>query len=93
MGKIIISGASGAFGRAAAALLLDKVAPQDVILLSRTPARLADFAARGADVRFADFDDPATLPAAMASRAGANRPQRLPWIRISLITIGARLIS
>ncbi|NML12841.1 NAD(P)H-binding protein [Sphingobium sp. AR-3-1] len=66
MGKIIISGASGAFGRAAAELLLEKVAPQDAILLTRTPAKLADLAARGADVRFADFDDPTSLPAAMA---------------------------
>ncbi|QGP81022.1 NAD(P)H-binding protein [Sphingobium sp. CAP-1] len=66
MGKIIISGASGSFGRAAAELLLETVAPQDAILLTRTPAKLADLAARGADVRFADFDDPASLPAAMA---------------------------
>lgn len=83
MGKIIISGASGAFGRAAAALLLDKVAPQDVILLSRTPAKLADFAARGADVRFADFDDPATLPAAMA---GGER-----MLLISTARVGTRV--
>ncbi|MET0365831.1 MAG: NAD(P)H-binding protein [Sphingobium sp.] len=66
MGKIIISGASGAFGRAAAELLLQYVAPQDAILLTRTPAKLADLAALGADVRFADFDDPATLRSAMA---------------------------
>lgn len=65
MGKIIISGASGAFGRAAAELLLDRIAPHEVILLTRTPARLADLAARGADVRFADFDDPSSLPGAM----------------------------
>lgn len=66
MGKIIISGASGAFGRAAAELLLDKIAPQDAVLLTRTPGRLVDLGARGADIRFADFDDPASLPAAMA---------------------------
>lgn len=83
MGKIIISGASGAFGRAAAALLLDKVAPQNVILLSRTPAKLADFAARGADVRFADFDDAATLPAAMA---GGER-----MLLISTARVGTRV--
>ncbi|NWK97648.1 NAD(P)-dependent oxidoreductase [Sphingobium lactosutens] len=65
MGKIIISGASGAFGRAAAELLLEHVQASDVILLSRTPANLSELAARGADVRFADFDDPANLPAAM----------------------------
>lgn len=66
MGKIIISGASGAFGRSAAELMLDKVPAVDVILLSRTPVKLSELAARGADVRFADFDDPASLPAAMA---------------------------
>lgn len=83
MGKIIISGASGAFGRAAAELLLEKVAPQDAILLTRTPAKLADLAARGADVRFADFDDPASLPAAMA---GGDR-----MLLISTARVGTRV--
>lgn len=83
MGKIIISGASGAFGRAAAELLLDKVAPQDAILLTRTPAKLADLAARGADVRFADFDDRASLPAAMA---GAEK-----MLLISTARVGTRV--
>jgi len=53
--KIVVTGASGAFGGAAAAMLLERIAPGDLILLSRTPARLADFAARGASVRHADF--------------------------------------
>jgi NAD(P)H dehydrogenase (quinone) len=61
---IIISGASGGFGRQAADMLIDQVDPGQLILTSRTPAKLADLAARGAQVRHADFDDPATLPAA-----------------------------
>lgn len=66
MTRIIVSGASGAFGSAAAAQLIERTDPADLILLSRTPAKLAHFAERGADVRFADFDDPASLGAAMA---------------------------
>ena len=64
MGKIIVTGASGQFGHAAASQLLD--AGEAVIALTRSPEKLADLAARGADVRAADFDDPASLSAAMA---------------------------
>jgi len=66
MGKIIVSGASGQFGSAAARLLLGMVPAEDLILLSRTPDKLAEFADTGADIRRADFDDPSSLPAAMA---------------------------
>ena len=66
MGKIIVTGASGQFGNAAAKLLLEQVAAEDLVLLSRTPEKLAEFAAQGAQVRHADFDDPASLRAAMA---------------------------
>jgi NAD(P)H dehydrogenase (quinone) len=63
---IIVTGASGGFGRTAAERLIDRVDPGSLILTTRTPAKLADFAARGADVRFADFDDSATLGEAFA---------------------------
>jgi NAD(P)H dehydrogenase (quinone) len=63
---IIITGANGAFGRAAANRLMERLSPAELILTSRTPQKLADFAARGAQVRFADFDDPASLRAAFA---------------------------
>lgn len=63
MGKIIVSGASGHFGHAAAEQLLDKGA--EVIALSRNVDKLVDLAARGAEVRYADFDDPASLAEAM----------------------------
>ncbi|MCV3736903.1 SDR family oxidoreductase [Rhizobium sp. TRM96647] len=70
--NLLITGASGQLGR----IVLDqvlasgKVAPTSVIAASRDPAKLADYAARGVTVRKADFDDPASLPAAFA---GADR--------------------
>ncbi len=63
---IIVTGANGAFGRAAATRLIERVPRGELILTSRTPEKLADFAARGAQVRFADFDDPASLRKAFA---------------------------
>ncbi len=38
----------------------------DVVLTTRNPDSLADFASRGASVRRADFSDPASLPTAFA---------------------------
>ncbi|WAT17529.1 SDR family oxidoreductase [Aurantiacibacter sp. MUD11] len=64
MGKIIVSGASGQFGHAAASQLLDM--GQEVIALTRSPEKLADLAERGAEVRAADFDSPDGLADAMA---------------------------
>ncbi len=83
MTKIIISGASGQFGRAAAELLLASGPAERLILTSRTPAKLADLAARGADVRFADFDDAASLDAAFA---GGDR-----MLLISTARVGSRV--
>jgi NAD(P)H dehydrogenase (quinone) len=68
--SLVITGASGNLGRRAAELLLDQHDPSDVVLLTRNPDSLSDFAARGADVRRADFGDPASLSAAFA---GATR--------------------
>jgi NAD(P)H dehydrogenase (quinone) len=64
--SLVITGASGQLGRRAAELLLEQHDPSDVVLLTRNPDGLADLAARGADVRRADFGDPASLPAAFA---------------------------
>jgi NAD(P)H dehydrogenase (quinone) len=58
---IIVTGASGAFGRAAAARLIERIPASELILTTRTPEKLAEFAARGAHVRAADFDDPVSL--------------------------------
>ncbi|HEY3188079.1 MAG TPA: NAD(P)H-binding protein [Solirubrobacteraceae bacterium] len=64
--SIVITGASGKLGRLTAESLLEKVSPAEVVLVTRTPDALADFAARGADVRAGDFTDPASLTAAFA---------------------------
>jgi len=64
---IIVTGASGQFGRAAAERFLEEGVPaSELILTSRKPEALADLAARGATVRHADFDDPASLKTAFA---------------------------
>lgn len=55
--RILITGASGNYGAAAAQGLLDQgVPPEDLILLSRSPAKLAPFAEQGCEVRHGDFD-------------------------------------
>jgi NAD(P)H dehydrogenase (quinone) len=68
--RIAITGASGQLGKLVAERVLAHCAPSDVILATRSPDALADFALRGADVRFADFDEPRSLRAAFA---GAER--------------------
>jgi NAD(P)H dehydrogenase (quinone) len=64
MTKIVITGASGHFGQAATRLLLTQMPASDLILMSRTPEKLAEFAALGCITRAGDFDDPASLRAA-----------------------------
>ena len=69
---VLVTGASGKLGRLVLEELLSTrgVPAAGIIATTRSPATLADFARRGVDVRAADFDDPATLPAAFA---GARR--------------------
>ena len=83
MGKIIVTGASGQFGNAAAKMLLERVPAEDLVLLSRTPEKLAEFAEAGAHVRHADFDDPASLLPAME---GGER-----MLLISTVRVGSRV--
>jgi NAD(P)H dehydrogenase (quinone) len=59
--SIVITGASGQLGRLTAELVLDRVPATEVILTTRRPEALSDLAARGAQVRQADFDRPETL--------------------------------
>jgi NAD(P)H dehydrogenase (quinone) len=80
---IIVTGATGAFGRAATSLLLEKVAPEELILTTRKPEQLAGLAARGVKVRKADFDHPETLAAAFA---GGDR-----MLLISTARVGTRV--
>jgi NAD(P)H dehydrogenase (quinone) len=59
--RIAVSGAGGALGRLVAELLLEVPGPESIVLATRTPDALADLAARGARVRFADFRRPESL--------------------------------
>ena len=65
--KIIVSGASGQLGGLAVKELLNRgVAPENLILVSRTTEPLKKYAEMGASVRFGDFTQPESLQAAYA---------------------------
>lgn len=85
MGKIVITGASGQYG----SLLTDKLVAlglaQDLVLITRTPAKLAGREAVGCTVRYGDFDKPETLAEAVA---GAEK-----MMLISGTRVGARVIQ
>ncbi len=66
---LLVTGAGGALGRRVLSLLLEQKAGA-IIATTRNPATLAEFAARGVDVRRANFDEPSGLRAAFA---GAER--------------------
>ena len=81
--KIIITGATGHFGRQVTGELLKSRAPEELILITRKPERLADLAARGASVRYGNFDEAASLPAAFE---GGER-----MLLISTARVGTRV--
>jgi NAD(P)H dehydrogenase (quinone) len=79
----VISGAGGHLGRLVVAGLLERVPAERIVAATRKPEAVADFAARGVQVRVADFDEPDTLPAAFD---GAER-----LLLISTDSVGRRL--
>jgi NAD(P)H dehydrogenase (quinone) len=64
--RIVITGASGHLGRRTAALVLERVEPEQLILVSRHVPELDDLAELGVTVRPGNFDDPALLESAFA---------------------------
>lgn len=80
--SIVITGASGSYGRLVTELLLEKIPASDLILVTRNPASLAPLAARGAQIRSGDFDKPETLAQALA---GAEK-----MLLISTLAVGRR---
>ena len=83
--KLVITGASGELGRKVTALLIAAGRATDLILVSRTPAALAEAAAAGATLRQGDYNDPAGLEQALA---GAER-----MLLISGLAIGRRRVQ
>src|SRR5688500_14368045 len=65
--KIIVTGASGQLGGLVIKGLLAKGIPaSNLILVTRTPATLDQYAKQGAAVRFGDFEKPDSLATAFA---------------------------
>ena len=78
--KLLVTGASGGLAQLVIRDLLDVhgVAPEHIIAITRSPEKLAHFAARGVAIRKGDFDAPDALIEAFA---GADR--------LLLISVGA----
>ncbi len=82
--KLLVTGASGKLGQLVVSYLLNEhqIAPSDLIVTTRKPQSLAGLAAKGVEVREADFSDPASLDQAFY---GAEH-----LLLISVDTIGRR---
>lgn len=85
MTRIVITGASGNYGRGVTDRLIAQGRAADLILITRKPEKLADRAAQGCTVRYGDFDKPETLAAAVQ---GADR-----MLLISGTRVGARVVQ
>lgn len=83
MSRIAITGASGQYGRMAIDRLVEMGHAGDLILVTRTPDKLAGRAAQGCTVRYGDYDKPESLRQALA---GAER-----MLLISGTRVGARV--
>jgi NAD(P)H dehydrogenase (quinone) len=99
---IVITGASGQLGRLVIAALLKKMPAGEIVAAVRNPAAVADLAARGVQVRQADYDQPASLAAAFAgadklllissSEVGRRVPQHRAVIDAAR-AVGVRLLA
>ena len=82
---IIVTGASGQLGRLDIEVLLKILPASEIVAAVRNPEKVADLAARGVEVRQADYDQPASLASAFkgadklllisASEVGRRVPQ------------------
>jgi NAD(P)H dehydrogenase (quinone) len=61
MSRILVTGATGKFGRIVVETLLARGLSSQLAVSVRDAAKAADFKARGVDVRQGNFDDPASL--------------------------------
>lgn len=63
---IVVTGATGKLGRLVVDALLEKLPAKELAVAVRNPEKAADIAARGVEVRRADYGKPETLEAALA---------------------------
>lgn len=63
---IAITGASGQLGGLVLEQLLQTTDPKEIVALARKPEALASYADKGVEVRYADYNEPSSLPAALA---------------------------
>jgi NAD(P)H dehydrogenase (quinone) len=82
---IAVTGATGPFGRIAIENLLERgIAPGQIVAWARNPEKAAELAARGVQVRQADYSRPETLVAALQGVekllfvSGSEAGQRIP---------------
>ncbi|MBF9153129.1 SDR family oxidoreductase [Novosphingobium jiangmenense] len=85
MTRIVVTGASGNYGRGVTDRLIAQGRAVDLILITRKPEKLADRAAQGCTVRYGDFDKPETLADAVQ---GADK-----MLLISGTRVGARVVQ
>ncbi|MFE9256351.1 NAD(P)H-binding protein [Streptomyces sp. NPDC006879] len=67
MSRTVVTGATGALGRLVIEELLQRVPAEQVSAVARDASRAADLAARGVEVRIADYEDPTSLSRAFQS--------------------------
>ncbi|MGW6819775.1 SDR family oxidoreductase [Streptomyces sp. NPDC055005] len=67
MSSIVVTGATGSLGRLVIEELLERVPAERVAVVVRNKEKAADLAARGIDVRIADYDEPASLAGAFGA--------------------------
>ncbi|MER7765169.1 SDR family oxidoreductase [Streptomyces sp. NPDC097619] len=65
--SIVVTGATGSLGRLVIEELLKQVSADGIAAVVRDGAKAADLAARGIEVRVADYEDPAALAGAFRS--------------------------
>lgn len=87
---IVITGASGQLGRLVIDALLKKLPAGEIVAAVRNPQKVADLAARGVQVRQADYDQPDSLAAAFRGAdkllliSGSEVGRRVPQHRAAI---------
>lgn len=65
MEKILVTGATGHLGRQTVDALLKRTPAENIVALARDPAKAADLAKQGIEIRQGDYTDTASLKSAM----------------------------